>query len=490
MTTTRTRKPRQKKPAAASEAAYCATPNQHARPPGVELLTSGAIVHGYQDYVATREHVLPNDNDLSLHVKYALLKPYLNSDRLTRKTVLDVGANGGFFSLLSVQSKAARAYALDIDETYLDLIRKVTAHLGVSNIETSSVNFEDWTEPADVVIALAMVHWLYSCTARFGSLNGVVSFIADLTREFAVIEWVSEDDPAIGFFGHTGRNPQFVSAPYNRKNFEAALAEHFHSYEYLGDITPTRQLFVAFKRSSTIDLSVPLPLLAPEGTLLSCRPLWRTEEDLFWSITYDLGDRVLKQTTNDLARREARLLGLLDAKCFPTVLEQGEGPGYTWFSMTRMEGQPLTSLDASAFAMPTARRDFARGCLRVLAHLEEHSISHNDIRPENLVVKGGQPFLLDFGWASSPELPLPQIPAGLGTDFRVPDGSLSDVYSMGRVLKGLPGECPPALGAVFDLMCADSADRRITDVGILDALLSIAIDDRTSMDYSRTVLKN
>ena len=39
-------------------------------------------------------------------------------------------------------------------------------------------------------------------------------------------------------------------------------------------------------------------------------------------------------------------------------------------------------------------------------------------------------------------------------------------------------------------MCADSADRRITDVGILDALLSIAIDDRTSMDYSRTVLKN
>jgi len=197
------------------------------------VATGRVTIHGYQEFQLTEHTITPLPMDQPLRRKAELASPFVKPEFLSGRTVLDIGANGGFFSFWTHLNGAKEVVSLDMDEAYLNLIRRAQSALGWTKIRVVNAKVQDWKEPFDLVFAFAMVHWLYSCTANYGSLNGVVEKLAALSRSILLVEWIAPEDAAIQFFKHTEWNPQVNKAGYNLGAFESALHTHFHKVEIL-----------------------------------------------------------------------------------------------------------------------------------------------------------------------------------------------------------------------------------------------------------------
>ncbi len=439
-------------PAAGEKTGLWSQPNKFARAPGIEL-GKGISIHGYQEFKIQDGVVSPLPLDAPLRCKRHLAAPYFSPEFLGGKTLLDIGANGGFFSFWACQAGASQVVSLDMDETYLGLIRKAQAHLGWQKIRPVNCYVQDWEEPADVVLAFAMIHWLYSCTANFGSLEAVVAKLATLTRELLLIEWVAPEDSAITFFKHIDWNADKVKGPYGQEAFEAALRQHFARVAILGDTSPTRTLYVVWKQRNEVTLHASLPLLAPVGRVLASRWLTSFDGIPFYSRIYttDRGDQLIKQATGDLAAHEARMLGRLQGAHFPRIISSDQREGFSILTMERIAGTALADSLSEAAASPRRLAAFMRECLSILEEMRAAAIEHRDIRMENLLVHDSRPALIDFGWAQSQDEPY-AAPSHVGGLERIPSGPPCDLYSMGRVFEQLVPKGSAAFAPLLERM--------------------------------------
>jgi O-antigen biosynthesis protein len=404
-------------------------PNRYARTAALEL-----IVHGYQEYSITKNTIVPSPVDVPLNRKQELIKRYFRADFIKNKSLLDIGANGGFFDFWAEQSGAGRITALDIDEKYLENISKVKAFWNFENVRTVKANVQDWEEPADIVLAFAMIHWLYSCTSSYGSLDAVIKKLADLTNNLLVVEWIAPEDPAIQFFKHTEFNSSIVSGPYNLDSFESALLKYFSKVEILADINSSRVVYVAFKTVREITQFDELPLLAPKENIISSQSLGMIGENKILSCLYRTDKSILKQTTGTFVLHEAEILQLFDATYFPKIIGTVQEENYSVAEMEWIDGKPLAESLNEIARTPLIFKNFLDECLNILALLQEAGVKHRDIIIENILVRNGLPVLIDFGWAE--KLDEPYItPEGLGNEGRVPDGPYCDVYAMGKLFE-------------------------------------------------------
>lgn len=458
-------------------------PNKFARPAELTLYEHSAVCHGYQEFVLTKHYVRPLPEDSKLQKKQALLAPFFCPRYLLHRTVLDLGANLGFFCFWALQNGAKEVIALDIDENCLQIVEKLQSKFDFHNLRIVKKNIMEWDEPADVVLALALIHWLYSCTALFGSLDAVVKKFADLTKYMLVVEWIDPNDPAIDFFHHIEWNPEVICEPYTLEAFESSLARYFARYEFIGDVSSTRKLYVAFRTDHEIDLSGPLPLLMPKENVLSSRCLAKHEGIEYWSRVYDGGDVIHKQATLDLAKREAYFLSRLESAYFPRVLACKEGDTYSVITMEKIQGVPLLKAREQITSTPETFLRFVQHCLDLLDKLKQRGIVHRDIRPENMMLRDdGRPVLFDFGWAISEAQPC-FTPQGLGCNGRPPDGSFCDVYSMGKVFEKINQHRYPMFDLVIELMTSPEASLRITDLETLKLLFAVACIEEGGREY-------
>lgn len=97
--------------------------------------------------------------------------------------------------------------------------------------------------------------------------------------------------------------------------------------------------------------------------------------------------------------------------------------------VTEYVGEPVT-----AHTLPLdweAQRD------RILGALRAHNCRHNDIKPAELLVHEGTLRLVDFGWASPLDEPIPaHYPDCLGSTWRCPTG-LDDRYSFDAAVRSV-----------------------------------------------------
>lgn len=455
----------------------CDTPNKFARSPQIELYEHSAVFHGYQEFVLTRDTISVLPGDSNLQAKQTLIAPYFEPRYLVKRTVLDLGANAGFFCFWALQKGAQKAIAVDIDDAYLQMVRDAKTRLEFHDLDIVKANVADQKNPADIVLATALVHWIYSCTALFGSLDAVVERLARLTNYMLIVEWIDPEDPAIGFFHHTDWNKDVASAPYDRSVFEIALADHFKRYCQLGDISSTRRLYAAFNTEHEIDLSSPLPLIMPEKALIYSKLLTKNDGVEYWSRVYDGGDVIRKQATLDLAAREALFLSQLESDYFPKVLAVESDGRYSSLTLEKIDGLPISKVAEKILATPSSFYAFIQHCLRLLGELVDKGITHRDIRPENILFRNCKPVLIDFGWAVSDARPY-FTPKFLGDLERPRDGSFCDVYSMGKVLKDLNGGRYPEFNLILDLMVEEDASLRVNDLYMLEDLLRVIVTNR------------
>ncbi|MBK8619807.1 MAG: protein kinase family protein [Anaerolineales bacterium] len=323
----------------------------------------------------------------------------------------------------------------------------------------------DWKEPADVVVALALVHWIYSCTALIGSLDAVVEKLAGLTKYMLIVEWIEPEDAAIQFFHHLDWNKDIAYEPYTREVFYTALTRHFKRVVEIGPVSPTRKLYAAFLPAKEIDLSAPFPLVKPYETILSGHILTVVDGIEYWSYVYDTENSIFKQATLNLASREADFLRELNSDYFPKVLNSWSESTYSVIQLEKIDGDVLDNA-ANKIDTLDAMYAFIIDCLNILRELSEKGIVHRDIRPDNILVRNGRPVLLDFGWAQSQKYEF-VTPDALGGVERPLDGNFSDVYSMGKVIERVTRGKQPDFLSVINLMTAPVNYLRVEDLDLL-----------------------
>jgi hypothetical protein len=455
----------------------CQSPNAHAPRPEFYIEKNAVVVRGYQNFKLGPRGPEPSYDDVKMLRKSELLDPFFNRNIMQGRSLLDLGANAGFFSFWALSRGAASALAVDMDQEYLALMDKSRQAMQIEGLEIRGGNIADLTAPSDIVTAFALVHWLYSCSSKFGSIEAVISFLAGLTNDLLLIEWIAPEDPAIAFLKHTEFNAACVTGPYTFAAFDAALHQHFEVVEPLGYVEPTRKLFAAWKsrRRQQIDMTSPLPMIHPADRVLTSRRLTPAGGGVtYWSRVYDLGDRIVKQATGNLAAREVEFLAELGGDFFPRVIHFRQEADYSVLVEEKIAGEPLDSARLRLRQDPDALVIFVQGCLEVLARLRELAIVHRDILPGNLLLRNGLPVLLDFGWAQTVDRPF-ITPHDLGRGLRPPDGSFCDLYSMGKLLQYVCGPGPSATHAVIALMTNPNPTLRVMDIAFLDELFLACI---------------
>jgi SAM-dependent methyltransferase len=194
---------------------------------------------------------------------------FVAKDRFVRETVeharparvLDIGCNTGHFSLAAARSGAS-VVAIDRDSAVVDGLYSAAATaglrvlplvidlarpspaLGWRNEERAS--FIDRARGEfDMVLALAVLHHLL-VTDRI-PLEDIVCFLAELTRETAVVEFISPEDP---LFRRLSRGRDHLFSRLTRDVFERACGRHFRILRSEGPIEGTRWLYLLGKERS------------------------------------------------------------------------------------------------------------------------------------------------------------------------------------------------------------------------------------------------
>jgi len=237
-----------------------------------------------------------------------------------------------------------------------------------------------------------------------------------------------------------------------------------------------------------VDVSAPLPLLLPKENLVSTSLLTRHKDADYWCLVYEKGSLLYKQTSFDLAEREARFLSRFESDYFPRPVDVKSKADYSVISFKNFRGQPLATALPELNSSIGKLHEFIQHCLNILVELKEKGITHRNICRDTIVVKDGKPLLLDFGWATSEQEPY-FSPAGLGGYERPWDGRFSDVYSMGKVLEYANRRHPRAFDWAISMMTNREAMLRITDLAVLKLLFNSALestlrDDEEQVNYA------
>lgn len=218
----------------------CKTPNQHAQKPALTIVGDEIFVKGYSSYRIKDKTLFYSSH------KFDSIKPYLMT---LNKKVVDLGCANGLFSIFTaLYDKSNQVYAVDIDPTHLDMVGTISEKLDL-NIETRLENVEAFNTEVDITIALALIHWIYSCTSdQFGSLEKIIEWMSSITKECLIIEWVdAPNDTNVNFFKHIEYNPEIVTQEYTKENFDNALNKYFKRVELICNVNNFRQVYAAYK---------------------------------------------------------------------------------------------------------------------------------------------------------------------------------------------------------------------------------------------------
>tara|TARA_B100002052_G_C15854545_1_gene586792 strand:+ start:767 stop:1492 length:726 start_codon:yes stop_codon:yes gene_type:complete len=223
----------------------CYTPNQHAPKPSIKISANEIYVNGYQEYIITKNSIKPSSSSYDLTKKTDLLSKYYKGEFIKGKTFLDLGSASGYFTFMAILNDCKNATAIDIDKEHLKIMETIKKEYNINNINIISENIDNYDGSADIVNALSIIHWIFSCTSILGSMNNMISLLRNMTKEVLFIEWIDTSDEAIKYFKHLDYNKKNTDQSYNYENFIFELNKQFSSVEMIGETRNTRKLFKA-----------------------------------------------------------------------------------------------------------------------------------------------------------------------------------------------------------------------------------------------------
>jgi len=247
--------------------------------PTLKLVPGRAVLGGYQRFTVGPKTLERSRNNYAAKFG-ALQKTFRVAKRLGCTSLNDLGSSNGLSSFLAAQEGFQQVKALDHDTQCVSVVNRAAQHVHLP-VTAQQWSFGQAVPAADVSVMLALVHWVYSCTATLGSFKAIARYVATTCRRAAIVEWVAPTDPAIKAFNHLRFNRGVQKDPYTLAAFEAGLKAHFTHVRLLLKGTPTRWLYLCtkgptaaadFKALGTV---VPRPVSKPvrRPALKASRPL-------------------------------------------------------------------------------------------------------------------------------------------------------------------------------------------------------------------------
>jgi ribosomal protein L11 methylase PrmA len=204
----------------------------------------------WADYYETAEHY----SDEATKHKHALVNDFLT--RIQPKSVWDLGANVGAFSrIASEQGIPTIAFDIDpgaVERNYLDCKKAKEKNLLplLSDLTNPSPNL-GWHSkermallargPADVVMALALIHHL--AISNNVPLSLLAAFFADAGNHL-IIEFVPKDDPQVELLLATRED---IFSSYDEAAFEAVFSQKFRILDAVAVRGSKRKLYLMEK---------------------------------------------------------------------------------------------------------------------------------------------------------------------------------------------------------------------------------------------------
>lgn len=213
--------------------------------PSYNLLNKVGSFNGYQTFDIKQNSVTPKNKDLI--IKSNIVKPILEKYITNETTFLDLGCANFYFGFLANVLGAKNITGVEVDKDYINIINKIVSDFSLKNIQIVEQNVQDYQTPHDVVNACAIIHWIYSCSASFGSIESVIDYFYNITNKFLIVEWIDNKDAAIKYFNHINYNSSDTKKDYNKESFLNNLTKRFSTIQFLGNTEPTRELYFATK---------------------------------------------------------------------------------------------------------------------------------------------------------------------------------------------------------------------------------------------------
>lgn len=239
----------------------------------------------------------------------------------------------------------------------------------------------------------------------------------------------------------------------------------------------------------TLYVSYPAPYLQAPRQNNSFAQIALADDDL---VVVKLLDTLDDEWATDAFRREIAVLRNIRADHVPWLYDSGPlRDGRQYFVQKYVDGPNLheyvsSGLGAGQPFPEDEWRLLARSLARTLSVVHEHKVCHLDIKPANIVLKGGrnEPWLVDFGIART-EADLQRFePAGLALTaaYAAPEtmvdpfirGAFSDVYSL----------CLTLAFAAMGHTIRDT-DTGTVDLDLLPSWASEALTPGLEPDYTR-----
>lgn len=209
--------------------------------PKITHMGNKCMISGYQCFSITRDTIIMNGNYRN---KFLCIDNFLKSKLDSCKSITDIGASNGIVSFHAIQAGYTIVHALDHDTQCIQLLETVKKKFNYEGLLPKVYSFGDPHESTDIVIACALIHWIYSCTALYGDFDSITNYLRDITGTYLIIEWVNPNDPAIKFFNHISYNKDIIKEPYTKENFVASLTKKFGTVDKLLQVTPSRELYL------------------------------------------------------------------------------------------------------------------------------------------------------------------------------------------------------------------------------------------------------
>ncbi len=199
---------------------------------------------GYHNY--TYDKTLENPIVLNNYKQIKQLELIDNIKFDKNSALLDLGCGNGAIGLfMLLKYNFNKLILVDHDKEYIDNINSLIlwSEKLKENVTTINTDFKENNVTGDYVLALSLIHWLYSVTSDYGCLFKVIEAIKKFVTKGLIVEWIDNEDSAIKYFSHISFNKEIHKTEYNKENFIKALNNNFKTVEFIGKSTETREIY-------------------------------------------------------------------------------------------------------------------------------------------------------------------------------------------------------------------------------------------------------